>query len=146
MRLIGNVIKPLAKSVSIPLGLTAAASATDAAIHNKMFRSGARPLNLASRTTLIISNEEMQDIMKMVKSLGKFGLLIKGVSETIQNQGTEQKEGFLRMLLGTLAASLLGNLLKGKGAIGNMSGEGTIRAGEEQLEQVKIFNVVLSFN
>ena len=146
MHLIGNVIKPLAKSVSIPLGLTAAASATDATIHNKMFRSGARPLNLASRTTLIISNEEMQDIMKMVKSLGKFGLLIKGVSETIQNQGTEQKEGFLRMLLGTLAASLLGNLLKGKGAIGNMSGEGTIRAGEEQLEQVKIFNAVLFFN
>ena len=146
MHLIGNVIKPLAKSVSIPLGLTAAASATDAAIHNKMFRSGARPLNLASRTTLIISNEEMQDIMKIVKCLGKSGLLIKGVSETIQNQGTEQKEGFLRMLLGTLAASLLGNLLKGKGAIGNMSGEGTIRAGEEQLEQVKIFNAVLFFN
>ena len=85
MRLIGNVNKPLAKSVSIPLGLTAAASATDAAIHNKMFRSGARPLNLASRTTLIISNEEMQDIMKIVKSLGKSGLLIKGVSETIKN-------------------------------------------------------------
>ena len=146
MHLIGNVIKPLAKSVSIPLGLTAAASATDAAIHNKMFRSGARPLNLASRTTLIISNEEMQDIMKIVKCLGKSGLLIKGVSETIQNQGTEQKEGFLRMLLGTLAASLLGNLLKGKGAIGNMSGEGTIRAGEEQLEQVKIFNAVLFIN
>ena len=85
MRLIGNVNKPLAKSVSIPLGLTAAASATDAAIHNKMFRSGARPLNLASRTTLIISNEEMQDIMKIVKSLGKSGLLMKGVSETIKN-------------------------------------------------------------
>ena len=146
MHLIGNVIKPLAKSVSIPLGLTAAASATDAAIHNKMFRSGARPLNLASRTTLIISNEEMQDIMKIVKCLGKSGLLIKGVSETIQNQGTEQKEGFLRMLLGTLAASLLGNLLKGKGAIGNMSGEGTIRAVEEQLEQVKIVNAVLFMN
>ena len=85
MRLIGNVIKPLAKSVSIPLGLTAAASATDAAIHNKIFRSGARPLNLASRRTMIISNEEMQDIMKIVKSLGKSGLLIKGVSETIKN-------------------------------------------------------------
>ena len=50
------------------------------------------------------------------------------------------------MLLGTLAASLLGNLLKGKGAIVNMSGEGRIRAGEEQLEQVKIFNVALFFN
>ena len=55
--LIGNVLKPLAKSVLIPLGLTAAASTTDAAIHNKMFGSGF--------TTLIISNEEMEDIMKI---------------------------------------------------------------------------------
>ena len=59
--LIGNVLKPLAKSVLIPLGLTAAASATDAGIHKKMFESG--------MTTLIISNEEMNDIMKIVKSL-----------------------------------------------------------------------------
>ena len=56
-----NVLKPLAKSVLIPLRLTAAASATDAAIHQKMFGSGT--------TTLIILNEELNDIMKIVKSL-----------------------------------------------------------------------------
>ena len=60
-------------------------------------------------TTLIISNEEMNDIMKIVKSLEEFGLLIKGVSETIKNEAKEQKEQFLGMLLGTLGVSLLGN-------------------------------------
>ena len=72
------MFKPLAKSVLIPLGLTAAASATDAAIHKKMFRSGF--------TTLIISNEEMNEIMKVINSLEESGLLIKGVSETIKNK------------------------------------------------------------
>ena len=99
-------MKPLAKRVLIPLGLTAAASATDAAIHNRMFGYGT--------TTLIISNEEMNDIMKIVKSLEQSGLLIKGVSETSQNEAKEQKGGFLSMLLGTLGASLLGNLLTAK--------------------------------
>ena len=70
--LMKNVLEPLAKSVLIPLRLTAA-SATDAAIHKKMFGSG--------MTTLKISNEEMSDIMKLVKSLDESGLLIKGVSE-----------------------------------------------------------------
>ena len=60
-------------------------------------------------TTLIISSEEMNDIMKIVKSLEEFGLLIKGVSETIKNEAKEQKEQFLGMLLGTLGVSLLGN-------------------------------------
>ena len=70
-----NVIKPLAKSVLIPLGLTATASAADAGIHKKI---------LGSRTTtLTISNDEMEDIMKLVKSLKDSGLLLKGVSETI---------------------------------------------------------------
>ena len=72
--LMKNVLKPLAKSVLIPLGLTAAASATDAAIHKTMFGS--------AFTTLIISNEEMNDIMKIVKSLEESGLLIKRVNET----------------------------------------------------------------
>ena len=89
LSLIGNVLKPLAKSVLIPLGLTAAASATDAAIHNKMFGS--------DTTTLIISNEEMNDIMEIIKSLEESGLLIKGVSETIINETKEQKGGFLTM-------------------------------------------------
>ena len=73
-----NVLKPLAKSVFIPLGLTVAASATDAAIHKKIFGS--------NMTTLIISNEEMDDIMKIVKLLEESGLLIKGVRETIKNE------------------------------------------------------------
>ena len=62
-------------------------------------------------TTLIISNEKMSDIMKTVKFLEESGLLIKGVSDTIKNEAKEQKGGFLSMLLGTLDASLLGNLL-----------------------------------
>ena len=73
-----NVLKPLAKSHLIPLELTAAASATDAAIHKKMFGSGF--------TTLIISNEEINGIIKIVKSLEESGLLIKGVSEKNKNE------------------------------------------------------------
>ena len=114
LSLIGNVIKPWAKNVLILLVLTAAAaSATDSAIHWKMFGS--------DTTTLIISNEEMNDIMKITKSLEESWLLIKGVSETIKNEAKEQKGRFLRILLGTLGASLLENLLTGRG---------TVRAGE----------------
>ena len=72
------VLKPLTKSVLIPLGLTASASATDAAINKKMIGSGI--------TTLIILNEETNDIMKIVQSFEESGLLIKGVSETIINE------------------------------------------------------------
>ena len=89
---IKNVIKTLAKSVLVPLGLTAAASAADAGIHKKTLGSGT--------TTLIISNDEMGDIKKVLKSLEGSGLLLKGVSETIQNEATEQKRGFLGMLVG----------------------------------------------
>ena len=67
--LIGNVFKPLATSVLIPLGITAAASTTDAAIHNKILGSVTRPLDLAKQTSLISSNEKMNDIMKIIKSL-----------------------------------------------------------------------------
>ena len=67
--------------------------------------------------TLIISNEEMNDVMKIVKSFEESGLLIKGVSETIKNDAKEQKGGFLGISLSTLGASLLGNLLAGKGTI-----------------------------
>ena len=90
--LIKNVIKPLAKSVLIPLGLTAAASATDAGIYKKILGSG-------NTTTLIISNDEMKDI-KIVKSLQGSSLLLEGVSETIQNEAKEQRGVFLSMLLG----------------------------------------------
>ena len=103
--LIKNVITLLAKTVLIPLALTAAASAADAGIHKKILGSG--------NTTLIISNKDMKDLIKIVKSLEDSGLLLKGVTETVQNEVKEQKEGFLSMLLGTLGASLLGNLLTG---------------------------------
>ena len=105
--LIKNVIKPLAKSVLIPLGLTAAAPAADAGIHKKILGSGH---NNPSSTTLIISNNEMEDIIIIVKSPEDSGLLLKGVSEIVQNEVKEQKGGFLSMLLGTLGASLLGNI------------------------------------
>ena len=114
-----NVLKPLPKSVLIPLGLTATAAATHAAIYKKIFWS--------RMTTLITSNEEMNDIMKVVTSLEKSGLLIKGVSETIKNES--KKNFFFWMLLGTLGASLLGNLLTGIGTL--RAGKETIRADEE---------------
>ena len=82
-------------------------------------------------TTLIISNDEMNDILKIVKSVEDSGLLLKGISETIQHEAKEQRGGFLSMLLGTLGASLLGDILSkglsGKGVL--RAGEGTIRAG-----------------
>ena len=78
-------------------------------------------------TTLIISNDEMEDIIKIVKSLEDSGLLLKGVTETVQNEVKEQKGGFLSMLLGTLGASLLGNILAGKG----------INRGREEIMDIK---------
>ena len=121
MLLIGKVLKPLVKTILIPLVLTAASSATNAAIHERMFGPGF--------ITLIISNEEINDIIKIVTSLEESGLLIKCASETIKNEAKEQKGGFLGMLLGTLDASLLGNLLTSKDTI--RAGEGRIRAGEK---------------
>ena len=134
--LIKTVIKPLAKSVLIPLGLTAATSAAGAGIHKKILASG-------NVTTLVISN----DIIKIVKSLEYSGLLLKGVTETVQNEVKEQKWGFLSMLLCTLGASLLGNLLTrwgiyragkgkdkginrpGEGVLATRQGRGILRAG-----------------
>ena len=64
----------------------------------------------SGNVTLIISNDEMKDIIKIVKSLVDSGLLLKGVSQTVQNEAREQKGGFFSMLLGTLGAILLGNI------------------------------------
>ena len=122
-----NILKPSANSVLIPLELTASASATDAAIQS--------------------------DIMKIIKSLEDAGLLIKGVYEAIENETKEQKGGFLSMLLGTLGASLLGNLLTSKGIKQSKlpgrgiirAGESTIRPGKVQLKQTRIFNTTSSF-
>ena len=79
---------------------------------------------------LIISNDEIEDIVKIVKSLEDSGLLLKGVTETVQNEVKEQKGGFVSMLLGTLGASLLGDLLTGKKAIATSQGRGLNRAGK----------------
>ena len=117
-----KVAMPLAKNVLAPLGISSAMSAIDGSIKKKMFGSGT--------TTLVISNDEMDNILKIVKSLEDFGLLLKGVSETIQHEAKEQRGGFLSMLLGTLGTSLLVDILSkglsGKGVI--RAGEGTIRA------------------
>ena len=74
-----------------------------------------------------MSNDEIKDIIQIVKSLEGSGLLLKGVSETIKNEAKKQKEGFIKVLLGTLGAGLLGNILAGKGM--NRAGEGIVRAG-----------------
>ena len=116
-----SILTPLAKSVLMPSVLTAAMSATDAAIQKRSYGSGT--------IELIISSEEMEDIMKIVNSLEESGLLIKGISETIKNDTKEQKRGFLPMLFGTLAASILGNALTGRGVI--RAGEETIKAGQD---------------
>ena len=129
--LIKNVIKPLAKSALIPLGLTAPAWAADAGIHKKFLGSG-------HNTSLIILNDEIEDIIKAVKSLEDSGLLLKRVTKTVQNELKEQKGGFLSMSLGALGASLLGNILAGRGinragegreAIAKSQGRGIARAG-----------------
>ena len=115
---------PLLKSVIKPLGmlgLTAAASATDAAINKKILGS-------ANHTTLIISNDDMQDLLKIVKSLGDSGILLDGITETVKNDVKEQKGGFLSMFLGTLGACLLGDLLTK-----NLSDRG-----EQEKEQLKL--------
>ena len=80
-------------------------------------------------TTLIISNDEIEDIIKIVKSLEDSGLLLKWVTETVQNEVKEQNGGFLSVLLGTLGASLFGNLLTGKGIYRPGKGKGIVRAG-----------------
>ena len=108
MPLLKSSIKPLGL-----LGLTSASSAIDASVQKKIYGGGT--------TTLVISNEEINHIIKIVHVLEDSDILLKGVTKTIKNEPKEQKGGFLFMLLGTLGASLLRNLSTGKG---------TVRAGE----------------
>ena len=106
------------------MGLTAASSPIDAGVQKKIYGSGT--------TTLVISSEEVNEIIKIVQALEDLNILLKGATKTIENETKEQKGGFLSMLLGTLGASLLGDLLTknlpGKGTV--RAGKGTVRAGE----------------
>ena len=121
-KLAGPLMKvpmPLAKNVLAPLGLTAAMSAIDRSIPKKIHGSGVK---------LIIEQEDMNDIMKIIKALENTGILLKEVSKTIKDETKEQRGVFLSILLGTLGASLLGNLLTGgKGIM--RAGDGIVRAG-----------------
>ena len=114
-----KVALSLAKNVLAPLGLTAATSAIDGSIQKKIHGSGVK---------LIIEQEDMKYIMKIIEALDNSGILLKGVSKTTKNETKEQRGGFLSMLLGTLGASLLGNLLTGgKGIV--RAGNGIVRTG-----------------
>ena len=124
--LMKSVYTPLAKSVLVPLGLTAAASAIDANIQKNCGLDA---------TTLVFSNEDLNNIMKIVKPLEEPGLLIKRIIETVKNEAKERKGDFFGILLATLGDSLLGNMLAGKGVVRGVDGvisasEKVIRAGE----------------
>ena len=120
-----KVAIPLAKNVLAPLGITATVSTIDAGIQKKIHGSGT--------TALIISNEEINDVMKIVQALEDSNILLKEVTKTIKNEAKEQKGAFLSMFLGTLGASWLGNLLAGKrivrAASGKKKGKGIVKAG-----------------
>ena len=123
-KLAGALMKiavPIAKNIFVPL----AAAAVDAGIRKKIHDS--------ETTTLIISNKEMNKIMKIVKALEESYILLKGIIKAVKNETKEQKGGFLSMLLGTLASTLLGNMLAGKGIVRagyrNKQGKGIERAG-----------------
>ena len=120
-----KVAMPLAKNVLAPLGLAVSMSAIDGNIQKKIHGSGATQV---AGVKLIIEQEDMNDIMKIIKALENSGILLKGVSKAIKNEIKEQKGGFLSMLLGTLGASLLVNLFTaGKGIM--RAGDGIVRAG-----------------
>ena len=115
-----KVAMPLVKNVLAPLGLKAAMSAIDGSIQKKIHGLGIK---------LIIEEEDMKDIMKIIEALENSDILLKEVSRTIENETKEQRGGFLSMLLGALGASLLGNLLTGgKGIM--RAGAGIVRAGD----------------
>ena len=119
-----KVAVPLSKNILAPLGFTAAASAIDAGIQKNIHGS--------VTTTLIISKEEMNDLVEIVQALDDCNILLKGVTKTIKNETKEQKGRFLSMLLGTLGASLLLSeigILKTR--YGNKKGKGIVRAGSE---------------
>ena len=138
MSFLPESIKPaisIGRNILAPLGLSATMSATDAAIQKKMYCSGI--------TTLIISNDDIDDLIKIVTALEEHDVLLKGTSKTIKNETKEQRGGFLRMLLGTLGASLLGNLLTGKGL--HRTGQGMYRTSQGLKNKLIPFHPLANF-
>ena len=127
-----KVALPLAKNILALLGLTVSMSAIDGSIQKKIHGSGIK---------LVIEEEDMNDIMKIIEALENSGILLKGVSKTIENETKEQR-GFLSMLLGTLGASLFGNLLTGKGIM--RVGDGILRAGSGSKKKQTKFAITFS--
>ena len=121
-----KVAVPLAKNVLAPVGITAAASAIDAGIKKKKTMHG------SGTTSLMISNKEMNDIMKTVQALEDSNILLKGVTKAIKNETRERRGGYLGMLLSTLAFTLLGNMLTRRGFLRtgyrNKKEKGVVRA------------------
>ena len=134
-----KVAMPLAKNVLAPLGLTAAMSAIDGSIQKKIHGSGVK----------LIIEQDLNDIIEIIEALENSGILLKEVTKTIENETKEQRGGFLSMLLGTLKASLLGNLLtggKGMMKVGDgivRAGDGIVRAGKGSKKKTK-FTVTFS--
>ena len=125
-KIAGSLLKvaaPFAETLLTPLGITASSSAIDSGIQKKIHGSGT--------TNLITSKKEMNDIKKIVQALEYSNLLLKGATKTIENETKEQKAGFLEILLGALGASLLGNMITGKGMLRAVyeRGQGMLRAG-----------------
>ena len=119
-----KVAIPLAKHFLASFGIKEAASAIDTGIQKKLHGS--------RTTTLKISNKEMNDRRKIVQALEDYNILLKGVTKTIKNETKEQKGAFFSMLLSTLGANLLGNLVAETGIVtadsGNKKGKGIVRA------------------
>ena len=136
-----KVAMPLAKNIFAPLDLTVAMSAIDGGIQKKIHGSGVK---------LIIEQEDMNDITKIIEALENSAILLIGVTKTIENETKEQRGGLLSMLLGTLGASLLGNLLTGeKGMMREgegivREGDGIVRAGEGSNKKKPKFTITIS--
>ena len=123
MNFLPKLIKPaisIGKNILASLALSAAMSATDAAIQKKMYGSGNK--------ALIIPNNDLNDLIKIAVALEEHDILLNGTSKTIKNKIKKQEGGFLSMLFGTLGASLIENLLTGKGLY--RTGQGMYRTGQ----------------
>ena len=118
---LSKVALPLAKNVLAPLGLTAAVSAIVGSIQKKKKIHG-------SGVKLIIEQEDINDIIKIIEALENSGILLKGLTKTIENETKEQRGRSLSMLLEILGASLLSNSLTGKGIL--RAGDGIVLAGK----------------